>query len=361
VSGGGKRRAPGRKSGTFPLEQRGLRIDDWPAPDRQAWLAAVQRPDDPFEKEGPAAHLAERTRGNRAKTWGNFLAFLASRQRLDPTATPAERATHENVTEWIQCVRARASANTVARYVIELALAIEAMEPAHNWVWVRRHPLRPRQPEVIASRKPVTPFNPGELAEFLFQQCATVEARPVDYNTAVAFRDALIVLLDLYLGLRSANLACLRIGVHLNEAGDTYRIDITPEETKAGRPVSSLVPAHIAALLRTYIARYRPVLRGAKPPVDGLWINRDGDVLSPLGMYGIFRRVGRLARIELRPHLVRHTMATVLMSEAPTNLGLAASALTHKGARSVNEVYDRSGAETSQAIWARLRRALARS
>lgn len=360
MSGGGKRRAPGRKSGTFPLEQRGLRIEDWPAPDRQAWLAAVQRPDDPFEKEGAAAHLAEPTRRNRVATWGNFLAFLASRQRLDPAATPAERATHENVTEWIQCLRVRVTANTVARYVIELALAIEAMEPAYHWVWVRRHPLRPRHHEVIASRKPVVPFDPGRLAEFLFEQCAAVEAQAVSSNTAVAYRDALIVLLDLYLGLRSANLACLRMGVHLNEAGDTYRIDLTPEETKAGRPVSTLVPEHIAALLRTYIARYRPVLRGAKPPVDGLWINRDGDVLSPLGMYSIFRRVGRLAEIDLRPHLVRHTMATVLMSEAPTNLGLASAALTHKGARSVNEVYDRSGADTSQAIWRQLRRSLMR-
>ncbi len=59
-------------------------------------------------------------------------------------------------------------------------------------------------------------------------------------------------------------------------------------------------------------------------------------------MYGIFQRVSRQAGIEPRPHLVRHTLATTLMAVAPMNLGLAAAALTHKGARTVNEVYDRS-------------------
>ena len=121
-----------------------------------------------------------------------------------------------------------------------------------------------------------------------------------------------------------------------------------------------MVPPHLAEHLRVYLKRYRPILRGTNPPTDRLWINRDGDTLSHYAMYGIFRRVGRQAGIALRPHLVRHTLATTLMSVAPMNLGLAAAALTHKGARMVNEVYDRSGAEASQRVWARLRRALVR-
>ncbi|MBR0671695.1 tyrosine-type recombinase/integrase [Neoroseomonas soli] len=142
------------------------------------------------------------------------------------------------------------------------------------------------------------------------------------------------------------------------EVGDTYRIDIPAEETKAGKPISSLMPSHLAAHLRTYVAQYRPVLLRGKTRTDRLWINRGGDPLSPCAMYGIFQRIGRHAGIELRPQLVRHTLATTLMSVAPTNLGLAAAALTHKGARMVNEVYDRSGAEASQAMWRRLRRTL---
>ncbi len=360
MTGGGKRRAPGRKSDTFPLEQRGQRIERWPVRDREAWLAAVRCSDDPFEKPGAAAHLAEKTLRNRMGVWGNFLGFLESRGRLDPESTPKERATPKNVADWIGAVSKRTNANTTARFVIELALVLQAMEPADDWMWIRRHPLRPRNEEVLASRKPVAPFNPGKLAEFLFERCAALEARRANFTTAVTYRDAVMVLLGVYLGLRSANLACLRIGVHLQETGDTYRVDLAPEETKAGRPVSSLVPAHISAVLRTYIARFRPILRGTKPPVDALWINRDGDTLRADALRGIFVRTGRLAGIRLHPHLVRHTMATVLMAAAPMNLGLASAALTHKSARSVNDVYDRSGAETSQAIWRRLRRSLMR-
>jgi integrase len=235
------------------------------------------------------------------------------------------------------------------------------MEPERDWAWIRRHPLRPRSAEAMASRKPVTPFDPGKLAALLFETCRAIAPKPVNHATAQQFRDAVLVLLALYLGLRSANLALLRIGVHVSEVGETYRIDLAPEETKAGKPVSSMVPAPLAVLLRTYVDRYRPVLGEGKPPTDFLWINRDGDPLNPYAIYGVFRRVGREAGIELRPHLVRHTLATTLMSVAPTNLGLAAAALTHRGARMVNEVYDRSGTEASHAMWRRLRRGLMRS
>jgi integrase len=244
---------------------------------------------------------------------------------------------------------------------LDLALVIAAMEPGFNSVWIRRHPLRPRHAETIASRKPVTPFDPGMLATFLFARCNELQTEPVTHKTAQEYRDALIVLMDLYFGLRSANLCLLRLGVHVTVVGETYRIDIPPEETKAGKPVSSLAPPDLAAVLRTYLRTFRPLLQDGHKATDRVWINRDGDALGPHAMYGLFQRVGRVAGIELRPHLVRHTLATKLMSAAPMNLRLASAALTHKGARMVNEVYDRSGAEASLALWQRLRRALIRS
>ncbi len=363
MSGGGKRRAPGRKTGTFALERRCLTLDEWPERDRAAWEAAINRPDDPFEADGPLAHLATGTRRARLMAWGNFLAFLTSRGLLDPACGPAERATRENVGAWITGLRSRMGANSVAKYILDLSLVIASMEPRFNSIWIRRHPLRPRHAETIASRKPVTPFDPGTLATFLFARCNEFERKtePVNHKTAQKYRDFLIVLMDLYFGLRSANLCHLRLGVHVTEVDDTYRIDIPPEETKAGKPVSSLAPPDLAALVRTYLQRFRPVLQEGHPEMDRMWINRDGDPLGPHAMYGLFQRVGRAAGIELRPHLVRHTLATTLMSAAPMNLRLASAALTDKGARMVSEVYDRSGAEASQAFWQKLRRSLMHS
>jgi integrase len=360
VSGGGKRRAPGRKSRTFELERRALSLDEWPARDRAAWEVAIKIPYDPFDAEGPAAHWANGTRRNRSMAWGNFLAFLASRDLLDPTAGPAERATRENVTAWITSIRSRLRASAGSKYVIDLSLAISSMEPHLSWIWIRRHPLRPRHAEAMASRKPVAPFDPGMLTTFLFARCEELEAEPVSHRRAQEYRDALIVLLDIYLGLRSANLCLLRLGVHVIEVGHTYRIDIPPEETKAGKPVSSMMRPNLAAILRTYLRLFRPALQEGHPATDRIWINRDGDPLDRHAMYGLFQRVGRRAGIELRPHLVRHTVATTLISAAPMNLGLAAAALTHNGARMVNEVYDRSGADASQALWQRLRRKMMR-
>lgn len=360
MSAGGKRRAPGKRSETFALDRRALRLEEWPAADRQAWLTALACPDDPFAAKGIAVDLAKGTQKNRTNGWGNFLAFLAARGRLDPLAAPADRATRENVTAWIESLRSRMRANSVSKCIIEIGLAIKAMAPDRDWAWIRRHPLRPRSAEAMASRKPVTTFEPGRLSEFLFRQCAEIAERKENYRSAQEYRDAVIVLLDIYIGLRSANLAMLQIGVHVTRVAETFRIDLAPEETKAGQPISSMLPVDLAVCLRTYIERYRPILRGGKPPTDRLWINRDGDPLSPFAMYGVFKRVGRLAGIELRPHLVRHTMATTLMSVAPMNLGLAAAALTHKGSRMVNETYDRSGTEASQRIWRGLRRRLSR-
>src|SRR5215218_11304296 len=57
-----------------------LRVEDWPAADRDAWRALFTT-GDLFDEKGPGAHLAPRTRTSLENAYGRWLGFLA---RLEP-------------------------------------------------------------------------------------------------------------------------------------------------------------------------------------------------------------------------------------------------------------------------------------
>ena len=358
-------RGRGSPSESFPLEYQQWRLAKWPARDRAAFLRAIATPNDPFAKPGPIAGLADRSKAAREKAWGNFLATLAARGRLDPEARPEERpeerATHENITDWITTLRARLTANSASRMVVELTSAIKAMVPEKDWRWIRRHPLRPSTAEARASRKPVEHFDPATLVEGLVAQCAALDQGPPNRHAAADFRDAVMVILAVYVPIRSSNLNALIIGRHLVPMAGTFRLDVPIEETKTGKPVSVILQAEMAHLLRRYLDRYRPVLIGAGNNTERLWIGIRGEPLKPTATYDIFRKVGRSHGIALRPHLVRHTAATLLLTRDPTDMGTPSALLTHKGARTINEAYDRSGNLGAIKTWQQLRRKLGRS
>src|SRR5215208_6337030 len=53
-----------------------LRVEDWPAADRDAWHALFTT-GDLFDETGPGAHLAHRTRTSLENAYGRWLGFLA--------------------------------------------------------------------------------------------------------------------------------------------------------------------------------------------------------------------------------------------------------------------------------------------
>ena len=126
--------------------------------------------------------------------------------------------------------------------------------------------------------------------------------------------------------------------------------------TKNGEVIDSLIPEFLIPYFRDYRDRHRPVLLRGVADCTALWINREGRPLAAEALPRVFELNGRrLIGRSMTVHSPRHALATTMMDADPRNLRLTSAALTHRGAKSVNEVYDRSGIRSASQIWSRLR------
>lgn len=135
-----------------------------------------------------------------------------------------------------------------------------------------------------------------------------------------AVRDEALLNLLLYTGLRVSEAAALRVeDVVLNERSGKVIV-----RSGKGRRYRE-VPLHREArrALAAYLA-VRPADRG-----DTLFLGQRG----PLGTRGIQMRLsalGEAAKVEVTPHVLRHTFATRLLREAKADLVTVAALLGHE-------------------------------
>src|SRR5215218_2384291 len=73
-----------------------LRVEHWPAADREAW-SALFTTGDLFDETGPGAHLAHRTRTSLENACGRWLGFLAHAEPRGLKEAVGARITRERI------------------------------------------------------------------------------------------------------------------------------------------------------------------------------------------------------------------------------------------------------------------------
>ena len=342
----------GARRQNLPIARRQLPPDAWPVEDRLRWEAAC-RADDPLRRGGAASHLAAASRKTRAAMWGNFLAFLESIGELQPDQAPEARATLERVTRYIENLRTRVRASTMDNMIVELSLFLKAVAPDRDWSWIRRHPGRPTQAEVRASRKPIDPPDPVKALAAALNICDKTVGAEAPAAVAVQVRNAVLMMVLICAAPRLKNLAEMRLGKHLVVNPAHMRL-VFDETVKNHEVIDTPLPDWIAARIRRYLEVYRPILLNGTVDHRAVWVNIDGAPLK----YTVIGHIVRewMARIGERTHAhaFRHSLATTIMELDPRDIEVAASALAHRGVSSVNQVYDRSGNLVSQRYWLKL-------
>jgi len=86
------------------MSNRCMPVPEWPAPDRAAWIAALQ-PDGTPDLSAVAVHWSEATRRMVRSGYGRWLTWLAEQELLDATTPPAERITTERLSSYIAALR----------------------------------------------------------------------------------------------------------------------------------------------------------------------------------------------------------------------------------------------------------------
>ncbi len=333
--------------------RRCLRVCDWPEPDRRAWESCLQQ-GDPLDPGGLGSNWAPLTRRKNAKGYGRWLTWLIAKGILDPDCSPADRVVPERVAAYVDELRTLNSSNTVIFRVQELYLAISAMAPDHDWLWIQRIEHRLRMTPTSARDKRASIIHSSDLFAYGLELMAEADGPTGDnpLRRAITYRDGLMISLLAARPLRRKNFCSIEIGRHLTCENGTYRLSFDAAETKTHEAIEASIPTDLVPYLERYLTHHRPVLverTGRWNRIEGtsrqrtsaLFVSKDGSKMTEIAIYfRIIKRTQSRFGHAINPHLFRDSAATSIAIEDPDRVHITRSILGHATLRTSERHYN---------------------
>lgn len=317
-------------------------FETWPEIDRHVWNALFCD-GDIFDGRGAAHHWRPATRKTNLKHYARWLAWLDDNGMLDPILEPWDRATPELIDAYARHEIGRVAPVTVSSALIGLKCVLIKMNPDKDWDWLQditnrlkvwARPARTRRDRVLPA---------GEMMAAVADKHRRLLSDRSETRTAdLAFRDALLVGILICCPIRLKNLACLRIGEHLQRVGDEWHLSFPSPETKNYQDLTFVLPQCLVPVLDHYLSEIRPRFPGA----DGnaaLFMSLKG---NPLAYESIYDRVmivtKRLFGVDINPHGFRTIAATFLSERSARDALFARPLLGHRSPATTEKYYVRA-------------------
>jgi integrase len=338
-----------------------LRLPDWPEQDQAAFTAAFRRIANPFlEEESAGGHLRERTIAHLRQLYGYWLGHLAETESAVLTLAPGDRVTRDRIRIYAEGL-AELRPVTRAVYIKAVYDVARHIDPDRDWRWLRQIVTRLEQTVQPAHRPLQIDALSLRQAGLELIRTAQVDLAGIPYDDRRAlraacerWRDGLFIALAITVPLRRSNLAGLHFGDALQRTGNRWRIEFTPQQTKAGRPIEATLPGWLGEEIDTYLTHCRPRF----PLVDqhaSLWSSWRGTSMTDGALYAAFvRRVRARTGITLRLHDIRTIAATSLVIVDPASAAAAAPLLGHADPRMTQRHYIRAGTIGAARILSRI-------
>src|SRR5215211_7941439 len=187
-----------------------LRVEHWPAADRDAWLALFTT-GDLFDEQSRGAHLAPRTRTSLENVYGRWLGFLA---RTEPTALAepcGARVTRERVMAFAQHLAETNIASSVAGQLRHVRGALRLLAADQDWAWLLTIAKRiEARAERRSKRHRLRTSDELFVLGFRLMQegeAALQESGRITKEAALTYRDGLIIALLSVAPMRRRNVA----------------------------------------------------------------------------------------------------------------------------------------------------------
>jgi site-specific recombinase XerD len=303
-----------------------LKLPDWPAPDRQLWLAGLQ-PGDILEGETYAAGLRPTTLRNSARGYGRWLGVLA---HLDPPALllpPADRVTPARMRLFLKALRRQGNTNnTIKARCWEMRSALRIMLPGRDFHWLNKPAERSLEVLLPTVRKPIRLMSVAELTTWGHDLMRDGLAARPDRSTE-EFRNGLLIAILADRAPRLRSLASLRLGRGIQRHGFCYRLTFRIKDTKGHGFLEYDLHPTLTPKIEHYLAVERPRLLGGKDH-DWFWVNRDGDRLDEVGITAVIWR-GSQARFGFAfgTHRFRSALATAGIVASRATAAIVATVL----------------------------------
>jgi hypothetical protein len=204
-------------------ERRCMPLAEWPAYDRERWLAAT-RNGDIFDEAG--VRSSHRPVSNRKMElgYGRFLTFLI-RQGSPLGGSAADTVDRNMVVAYVQELRKFGNASaTVLGRLQELHDTLVSINPGQDWSWIRDISAWVRGTASRGNEKRQKMVEAHELLGLGLHLIQCAKQIRIEGQAAIEFRDGLVIALLALRPLRLRNLVGLELGRTLLRQGKTYRI-----------------------------------------------------------------------------------------------------------------------------------------
>ncbi|MFT4129720.1 tyrosine-type recombinase/integrase [Labrys sp. (in: a-proteobacteria)] len=320
-----------------------LKPADWPPIDQQRWREARMTVGFLSERR-PARNWSLKRCRIVEQGYGQWLAFLVRTSQLDPDLQPGDRVTVERFQAFVAELQDRVSPWSTAMMVQAVARMLTVMAPGHDWNWLKTvvanlkqnaQPSRDKRGHLVEARQLYA------LGLMLMDRAAEQDEEH-RYHAATMARDGLLIAMLTCCPVRIANLAAIRIGMHLWFDGAGYHLRFGKEETKNGNAFEGDLPHELRPYIEHYLQEHRAYLlaQGERKASDHLWINRWG---LPMQDSAIRVQIEKRSRDafgrHVWPHLVRTIAATGFVDHAPEAVGMVSDLLGHTDTRTAHRYY----------------------
>ena len=262
--------------------RQGLPLSTWPELDRNAWAGATAE-GDIFDGRGAAAHWAETTRNAVIAAYGRWLGFLAQSEPSALAEYPAERLTGDRLARYLDHLAQTAGTVGQWAYFAHLRDAVRVMFPGNVPQILSRRVAQLEQECQPRSKAPRIVATPRliELGEKLMSDAVSAGGKVADL---VAYRDGLMIALLAARPIRRRAFSIVRIGVHLRQVGEEWRIGLRRVRDKirpsfrdhspgTNRPVSGTLPSRDPSQFFRCDRAFRSLGRNQRRPT-----NRQGNL-----------------------------------------------------------------------------------
>lgn len=296
----------------------------WPDEDRERWSAANKRGADPFDDEGPAAHLAEPSRRALQASYARFLGFVSATHPRLLRCPPENRLDRKIIAEYVAFRSPTCSESGIAIDLHHFRLALRFICPTTDWTWLAVITKRiaaggkpkPRKYHLVTSERLYT------LGIELIDRAVAHASRATDVPKADAFdyRDGLIIVFLALFGLRRRTLAALRTGKQLVKSGIHWELDIPARDMKNKRSIDYPITPDLSLRIDLYLAKFRRRIPGAAKH-DGLWPSNQGRPMDAGTIYDAIRgRTRKAFGFPINLHRFRHAAGAFWSIYDPGNV-----------------------------------------
>jgi integrase len=288
--------------------------------------------------------LAQVSRDDYARRYGEFLGFLQRNGRLEREAAAAALVIPSNVEAYVSELTGRVRSVTVWNCISKLRRAAELLAPTIDFSW-----LAEIEKDLALVMEPRSKFDRLVLAWRLLEAGLTLMAEAETFATddlarARGVRNGLMVALLALCPIRPKNFATLEIGHTFKQVQGSWWITLPNIATKTRRPDERRVPALLNRVIDRYLKQSRPGLLGSGPCSNRLWISSTTG--QPMTIKNLGTLVSKLTRetlgVDVSPHLFRTAAATTAAAYGGATPHLASALLNHTDPRVTEKHYNRA-------------------